>query len=70
MKSFILSLLLLQVNCEKATENDIPVGQMSQETDEELNKHLDSYGYDPRVLGMGSAKDAWNDYGAILNEYN
>ena len=37
---------------------------------EEVNKFIDKFGYDTRVTGMGSAEDAFDEYGALLNQYD
>ena len=30
---------------------------------------IDSFGYDNRVTGMGSIEDAFDDYGANMNDF-
>ena len=58
----IISLLLFGlVNAEFKSE---------QKGEEDPNKHLDDFGYDPRVMGMGSTTDIFDNYGAIPNEFN
>ena len=67
----ILSLLLFGI-AKAYTPNSDKTSQEKLDTDsaDKVKSDTDEYGYDPRVLGMGSLAEMFDQYGAIPNEYN
>jgi hypothetical protein len=59
----LVHLLLLGVYAQQDAPSEDPPS-------EESNKFIDKFGYDTRVTGMGSAEDAFDEYGAILNPFD
>ena len=60
----LVHLLLLGVY---AQQDDAPPEEIPSE---DSNKFIDKFGYDTRVTGMGSAEDAFDEFGAILNPFD
>lgn len=66
----LFGLAKMQDSETEANEEQTASESKTQDNAEEPNLNLDEFGYDPRVLGMGSMADMFDQYGAIPNEFN